>query len=113
MKISLKHIVYLLVTFMLYAFTGVFTKLASLQPFLSWSYIFYFGCVLAMLGSYAILWQKVLSFMPLNKAYLFKSVSILFVITYSVLLFEEQITVNNIIGTCFILSGLTVLAWKG
>lgn len=113
MKLSLKHFSLLLLAFLIYSCTGIFTKLASMYPFLSAQYICYFALVLAMLGTYAIIWQRVLTFMPLNKAYLFKSISIIFVITYSALLFGEHITVNNIIGSSLIIVGLTVLAWKG
>lgn len=51
--------------------------------FLSWSYLCGLFGALFTLGLYAILWQKILSFMPLNKAFLCKSVTILMVLAVS------------------------------
>lgn len=106
---------YTLITmaFIVYSSTGIFTKLASKQEFFSLRYIASFMCVILMLGFYAVLWQKILIFMPLNKAFLFKSVSILITLLYSFFLFSEVITVNNLIGSIVIISGLIVLSWKG
>ena len=112
MKLTLKQYILIFCTFVIYACTGIFTKLTSMTQFLSIRYVIFFGCVLVMLGTYAILWQKVLSFMELNSAFLFKSVSVVITLCYSWVLFNEQITHTNIIGTCFILIGLFVLSWK-
>lgn len=65
-----------------------------------------------MLSFYAILWQRILSFMSLHKAFLCKSVTIIMILLSSVLFFEENITTNNIIGAGLIMSGLGVLAWR-
>lgn len=112
MRLTLKQLLLVFITFIIYAFTGIFTKLASMSQFMSLKYILYFGCILVMLGSYAILWQKVLSFMELSKAFLFKSVSILITLCYSRILFSEHISLTNIIGACVIVSGLIILSWK-
>ena len=112
MQLTLKQYTLLLIAFLVYSCTGIFTKLASMQEFLSLEYITFFGCVVLMLGLYAVLWQKVLSFMPLNKAFLFKSISILITLGYSYLLFSETITLYNIIGACIIISGLIILSWE-
>ena len=98
----------LLTAFLIYSCTGIFSKLASLHDFLSIPYILYFGCVIGTLGLYAVLWQKVLSFMPLNKAFLCKSICIVFTLG----MFAETITLNNILGAIIIISGLVVLTWK-
>lgn len=62
------------------------------------------------LGLYAVLWQKVLSFMPLNKAFLCKSICIVFTLGISYWMFAENITLNNILGAIIIILGLVVLA---
>ena len=102
----------LLTAFLIYSCTGIFSKLASRHDFLSIPYILYFGCVVGTLGLYAILWQKVLSFMPLNKAFLCKSICIVFTLCISYWMFAETITLNNIFGAIIIILGLIVLAWK-
>ena len=102
----------MLITFLVYSFSVVLCKLASLQDFLSFSYLICFVGVLLSLGVYAVFWQKVLSFTSLNKAYLCKSVTIFFILTLSYFCFAEAITINNIIGAFFIIGGLIVLAWR-
>lgn len=100
----------LFLTFFIYCFTGIFTKLASQQPSMSIVYLGYFVGAIAVLGLYAILWQKVLSFMPLNKAFLCKSVTLILGLLVAHFVFSEVITLYNIIGAAFILGGLVVLS---
>lgn len=107
-----RKILLLLLAFVVYSGTGVFTKLASQHSFLSLPYILFFGCVIATLGLYAVLWQKVLTFMPLNKAFLCKSICIVFTLALSYGLFGEHITRNNVLGAFCIILGLVVLSWK-
>lgn len=109
---TIRRIFLLLFSFLIYSCTGIFSKLASQKAFLSIPYILYFGCVIVTLGLYAVLWQKVLSFMPLNKAFLCKSICIVFTLGISYWMFAETITLNNILGAIIIIFGLVVLAWK-
>lgn len=106
----MRTIILLIVTFLVYSCSGVFCKLASQCDFMSMGYIAYFAGVIAVLGIYAVLWQKVLERMPLNKAFSCKSITIVFALVIAHFLFGEQITMNNIIGTTLIMSGLVVLA---
>ena len=102
----------ILVTFLVYSLSGVFSKYASFYDPLSWGYILCLGAVIVVLGVYAVLWQKLLSMMQLNKAFLCKSITLFFGLIIANLLFKEQITFNNILGTIIILSGLIVLSRK-
>lgn len=109
---SIYQLALILITFSVYSGSTIFSKMASMQKTLSIAYFLCLGGVVLTLGVYAILWQKVLSFMTLNKAFLCKSVTILMILAVSVLIFNEVVTINNIIGAGFIMSGLTVLVWK-
>lgn len=100
------------VAFSLYVLSGAFSKLASQHPFLSLSYIGYFSCVFFTLGLYAIFWQRILSFMQLNRAFLCKSITIVMLLIISRYYFNENVSLKNIIGAGFIISGLIVLAWR-
>lgn len=111
-RFNINNICLLLTAFVVYSGTSFFSKSASLHEFLSLPYILYFGGVLACMGTYAILWQKVLTFMPLNKAFLFKSVTLLMVLAISALCFGETVTIKNLIGAAFIIIGLVILSWK-
>lgn len=102
----------LFVTFFIYSLESVFSKMASGYDTLSLKYCLFFGCVIIVLGIYAILWQIILKLMPLSKAFPYKSLSIIYILLFSVFLFGETITVNNIIGAMLIIVGLIVLSWK-
>lgn len=108
---SVKYLI-LALTFLIYTFTSIFTKLASLQEPLSVAYLGCFAGAIAVLGLYAILWQKVLSFMPLNKAFLCKSVTLILGLLVAHFVFSEAITLYNILGAAFIVGGLVVLSCK-
>lgn len=105
---------FLLITlaFLIYSLSSVFLKLTSQQEFLDVGYVCYFGGALISMVIYAVLWQKVLTYMPLNKAFLCKSSTILIILAISSLIFDEAININNIIGVGFIMTGLGMLAWK-
>lgn len=111
-RLTIGRILFLVITFGVYSASSIFSKVASMQEPMSLSYFLCLGGVVSALGVYAILWQKVLSFMPLNKSFLFKSMTIIIILTASVLVFNETVTINNLIGAGFILAGLIVLSWK-
>lgn len=100
----------LMLAFFIYSATGIFSKLASEEDFLSTGYIVSFGCVILSLGVYAVLWQVLLKRIPLSRAYLFKSVTIVFSLLFAHLFFKEQITIQNLIGSALIVSGIVVNA---
>lgn len=61
----------------IYASSGVFSKLASQQDFVSLLYIAFLCGSVAVLGIYAVLWQQIIKRMPVGDAYLFKDSRIL------------------------------------
>ena len=95
---------------MLYACVGICTKMASLQEFLSWQYLLWFGGAVAIIGLYAILWQQILRRVELSMAYMFKGTTLIFTMLIAALLFGESITLPNIIGSIIIITGITLLA---
>lgn len=95
---------------MLYACVGICTKMASLQQFLSWQYLLWFGGAVAIIGLYAILWQQILRRVELSTAYMFKGTTLIFTMLIAALLFGESITLPNIIGSIIIITGITLLA---
>ncbi len=95
---------------MLYACVGICTKMASLQHFLSWSYLLWFGGAVAIIGIYAVLWQQILRHVELSTAYMFKGTTLIFTMLIAALLFGESITLPNILGSIIIIIGITLLA---
>jgi multidrug transporter EmrE-like cation transporter len=95
---------------LLYACTGIFTKLAARETFLSPLYLLWFICAVGVIALYAMLWQQVLKRIELSTAYLFKGTTLIFTMLFAALLFGEAITIPNIIGSVIIIAGITLLA---
>ena len=93
-----------------YACTSICTKMASRQDMLSWPYLFWIAGAIGVMGVYALLWQQVIARMPLSTAYMFKGTSLIFVLIFSALLFNETITISNIIGSVVIIAGILLYA---
>lgn len=91
-----------------YACTSIFTKTASRQEMLSWPYLLWISGAIGVMGVYAILWQQIIKRLSLSTAYMFKGTSLIFVLLFSVLLFGEAITVNNLIGSAIIILGIVL-----
>ena len=77
---------------------------------LSWPYMLWILGAIGVMGVYALLWQQIIAKMPISTAYMFKGTSLIFVLMFSVLLFGEAITLNNIIGSVIIILGIVLFA---
>lgn len=95
---------------LIYACTSICTKMASRQEMLSWPYLLWIAGAIGVMGVYALLWQQVITRMPLSTAYMFKGTSLIFVLMISALLFGEAITLNNVIGSAIIILGIVLFA---
>lgn len=104
--LSFSSLLLLIVAFLIYSTTGIFTKMASMQEMLSVPYIQYFSLVVLAIGLYAILWQLILKKVDLAKAFLFKSLTVVFALFFAWSIFGEVITCKNILGCVFIVFGI-------
>lgn len=95
---------------LVYACTSIFSKMASQQEMISWPYLLWMVGAVGVMGVYALMWQQVITRMPLTTAYMFKGTSLIFVLFFSALLFGEVITINNIIGAVIIILGIVLFA---
>ncbi len=90
----------------LFSLDSVLIKLASIiwekDGLLSIKVIGLLVVAVAVLGIYAICWQKILSRIELTVAYMCKGMTIFWGMLWSFLLFKESITVLNIVG-CFVI----------
>lgn len=105
-----KEIAILIGVNLVYACTSVFTKMASRQEMLSWPYLLWIAGAIMVMGLYALLWQQIITRMPVSTAYMFKGTSLVFVLLFSALLFGEMITITNIIGSMIIVLGIILFA---
>jgi drug/metabolite transporter (DMT)-like permease len=95
---------------LLYACTGICTKMAAQQEPMSWSYLLWFGGAVAVIALYAVLWQQILRRIELSTSYMFKGTTLIFTMLFAALLFGESITITNIIGSAIIITGITLYA---
>lgn len=109
-KLTILSIVSLVAINLLYACVSIFTKYASQQEFMSWNYMVGLIGAVGVMGFYAVLWQQILKRIELSMSYMFKGTSLIFVMLLAYVLFDEQITWNNIIGAIIIISGIVLFA---
>lgn len=98
----------------LFSFTSVFSKSASIQfnegglknPLLYvFIFLMFFDCFV-----YAICWQKMIKRFDLNIGYANRSVYLLWSQVWAVLIFGEQLSARNVIGILIVLVGVIVVS---
>ena len=106
------YLLLLPVAFFIYSSTGVFMKLASMHQMLSTQYLLYFAFVIIAMGIYAVLWQIILKKLALSRAYLFKSLAVLFSLFFAWSIFHEIVTLKNIVGCALIIAGIVLNSYR-
>ncbi len=112
---KLKKYIPLHLTIMLFSLTSVFSKAASvnynkdgLHSPLVWLFLF-----LMMLNCavYALAWQKVIAKFDLNVAYANRTVYLIWVQIWAVLIFKENLCASNICGLLVVMAGVLVVVF--
>ncbi len=104
-----KYLVILHILLAVYSMTGIASKHAAQNDFLSFWFIFYYGIVLLGLFIYAIAWQQIIKHMPLITAYANRGVTVIWGIVWGYLFFSEEITVRKLIGAAVIICGIVFI----
>ena len=60
----IKTLFLLHIMLMIYSMSGICSKLAAGQKFLSFKFCLYYGLIIVLLGFYAIGWQQIIKRMP-------------------------------------------------
>lgn len=107
--LSLCNIIFICLVVAIYSLSGFFTKQASLCEFLSLNYFANLCGVVMTLAVYAVLWQIILKRVPLSKAYMFRSLGVIYGIAIAAFFFKEEITKTNLWGSVIVLLGLLIL----
>ena len=106
---KLKYFIALHILLLFYSFSNVCSKLAAKEKFLSPKFILLYGCIIAILGVYAIVWQQIIKHIPLTTAFCNKAVGIIWGIVWGVLFFSEQIKWNMIVGAVIVIIGVIIV----
>ena len=101
-----KTILALNILLMFFSLGGIFSKLASKQPFLSLKFILCYGALLLIMFVYAIGWQQIIKRLPLTMAYANRAVTIVWGIIWGLLFFNEKLNVGKIIGAVIVIAGV-------
>ena len=109
-KSDLKTLMALHCMLMFYSMSGIFSKLAAQQTFLSAKFCVYYGIIILLLGLYAIGWQQIIKRIPLTTAFANKAVTVVWGIVWGKLFFHESITLGKILGVFLVVTGVALFA---
>lgn len=113
MQKKIKSLVLLQILLLMMSLSGVCSKLAAGEDFLSLPWCLYYGGVIGILGVYAIGWQQVIKHIPLTVAYACKAVGVVWNILWAILFFRETITAGKVIGAALVITGVVLFSTAG
>ena len=108
-KAKLKDIFILQIVIAIYTLSTVCAKFASGQEFMSFQFILYYGIEMIILGVYAIIWQQLLKKFDVSIAYANKAMGLLWSIVWAILIFNDTITIKNVIGVLIVIIGTIIV----
>lgn len=104
-----KYYLFLHIELCILSLSGICSKMAAQNQFLSFWWIFWYALVLLNLGVYAIVWQQIIKHLPLTTAYANKAIGIVWGILWGILIFHEQLKWNMIVGAIIVIIGVIVV----
>ena len=105
---SVKNYIFLHSALFLYSLCGIASKAAAGYDFFSFPFLLLYGLSIFGLMVYAVLWQQVLKRMDLTHAFMNKAVVLVWGILWGVLLFEEHLTWNMLVGAAIVMVGVCI-----
>lgn len=99
------------VLLLVYSFSGIFSKNASAQPFLSPMFCILYAGTIVILGIYAVGWQQIIKRLPLTLAFANKAVTVVWGIVWGALLFGETITWQMVVGGIVVIAGVALFGY--
>ena len=109
-KSKIKVLLGLHIMLMIYSMSGICSKMASQQKFLSFKFCTYYAVIILLLGFYAIGWQQVIKRLPLTTAFANKAVTVVWGIIWGAVFFKESITLGKIVGAILVIIGVVIYA---
>lgn len=105
-KLSLPMLLIMQLAVCIYTCSGIAAKLASGYGFMSWGFILCYGAEILLLGIYAVFWQQIIKRADISVAYANRAAAIFWSTLWAVLIFKEQVNVQNIAGIILIFLGI-------
>lgn len=113
MKISkekMKILLVLHIMLMIYSMSGICSKMAAKEEFLSFRFCMFYAIIILLLGFYAIGWQQIIKRIPLTSAFANKAVTVIWGIVWGALFFHESVTAGKIVGAVLVCMGVVLYA---
>ena len=107
---KLKTLFLLHLMLIVYSMSGICSKLAAEQSFFSLEFCLYYGCIILLLGFYAIGWQQIIKRLPLTTAFANKSVTVVWGFVWGIMFFHEAITIGKVVGAVCVIIGVVIFA---
>lgn len=95
---------------LVYSLSGIFSKNAAREPFLSPTFILLYGGMLLILFIYAIGWQQILKRLSLSLAFANKAVTVVWGMVWGFFIFGEPISALNLLGAALVIGGVVLYA---
>ena len=111
-KSKAKTLVALHLLLIVYSCIGILSKKAASFSFLSLGFIVCYCGIIGLLGVYAICWQQIIKRIPLTTAYANRAVTVVWGMVWGVLVFNESLTVMQILGGVIVLAGVALFAYS-
>lgn len=108
LEVSLGWFLILHLSLIVNSMAGAASKMAGRQKFLSLKFFFFYGLVLVITFAFALVWQQVLKHMSLTFAFTNKPITMIWGIIWGVLIFQEKVTWNMLLGSGAILAGIII-----
>jgi drug/metabolite transporter (DMT)-like permease len=105
-----KIIILLNIMLMIYSMSGICSKLAAKEKFLSKNFCIYYMVIIVLLVLYAVGWQQVIKRLPLTTAFANKAVTIVWGVIWGAIFFGEVVTIGKIVGALFVITGVVMYA---
>jgi drug/metabolite transporter (DMT)-like permease len=109
-KSKIKTLFLLHIMLMIYSMSGICSKLASQQQFLSVKFCMYYALIILLLGFYAIGWQQIIKRLPLTTAFANKAVTVVWGLVWGCVFFQEKITFGKLAGAVLVIVGVVIFA---
>lgn len=96
----------------IYTFTSIVGRVASGAQILSLQFVLFYGLDIVILGIYAICWQQMIKKFDLSIAYANRAMAVLWTAVWSILIFGDRLSVNQIVGIIIVMIGTVVVNLK-
>lgn len=111
--INKKHYILLHLNILIFSVTGIFSKFVaeSINKYgiFHINTFIFFTLMLLNCAFYALFWQQNLKHFEVNVAYSHRAVYNIWSLLWAVLIFSEQLTLGNVLGTMMIICGILVM----